>query len=184
MFKKFMCTAIVGTMLMVSSGCSATGAAWQAAKIGKNLSEKDSYMTLSLDGLEAKQNKLKKGFAGYAKFKIKGTVSTAPTFKFSFEDPTKYGRITSTNMQTHQAFEADYSHKAEFVISPRGSGEDSLMKPDRAYNLGSIGGEFNVMDFDGNSVGGVTLKPGMDYMLVFSISGDRSETMQVLFSTK
>ncbi|HNO77137.1 MAG TPA: hypothetical protein PKN33_03670 [Phycisphaerae bacterium] len=184
MFKKFMCTAIVGTMLMVSSGCSATGAAWQAAGIGKNLSKKDSHLSLSLDGLDAKQNKLKKGFAGYAKYKIKGTVSTAPTFKFSFEDPTKFGRITGTNMQIHQAFEADYSHKAEFVITPKGSGEDSLMKPDRAYNLGSIGSEFTVLDFDGNNVGGVTLKPGMDYMLVFTISGDRSESMQVHFSTK
>ncbi len=184
MLKKFLCAAFVGSMLMASSGCSATGAAWQAASIGKNLSKKDSYMSLSLDGLDAKQNKLKKGYAGYAKFKIKGTVSTAPTFMFSFADPTKYGRITGTNMQIHQAFEADYSHKAEFVITPRGSGEESLMKPDRAYNLGSIGSEFNVMDFEGNSVGGVTLKPGMDYMLVFSISGDRSETMQVHFSTK
>lgn len=184
MLKKFLCVAFVGSMLMGASGCSATGAAWRAAGIGKNLSKKDSYLSLKLDGLEAKQNKLKKGFAGYAKFKIKGTVSTSPTFTFSFKDPSKFGRITGTNMQIHQAFEADYSHKAEFVITPRGSGPESLMKPDRAYNLGSIGGEMNVLDFDGNSVGGVTLKPGMDYMLVFTISGDRSESIQAHFSTK
>ncbi|NOX58899.1 MAG: hypothetical protein GXP29_08590 [Planctomycetes bacterium] len=184
MMKKTLAVAILAGMLIGSSGCSATGAAWQAAKIGKNMSKKDNYLTLSLDGMEAKQNKFKKGFSGYAKFKIKGTVSTSPTFRFAFADPTKFGRITSTNMQIHQAFEADYSHQAEYSITPRGSGPESLMKPDRAYNLGSIGGEMNVLDFERNSVGGVTLKPGLDYMLVFSISGDRSETMQVLFSTK
>lgn len=184
MMKRILCAALIGSMLMASSGCSATGAAWQAARVGKNLSKEDSYLSLSLDGFEAKQNKLKKGFAGYAKFKIKGSVSTAPTFKFSFEDPTKFGRITGTNMQIHQAFEADYSHKAEFVITPRGSGAESLMQPDRAYNLSSIGSEMTVLDFDGNNVGGVTLKPGMDYMLVFTVSGDRSETIQAHFSTK
>lgn len=183
MLKKFLCVAFVGSMLMGASGCSATGAALRAASIGKNMSKK-SYLTLSLDGLEAKQNKLKKGFAGYAKYKIKGTVGTSPTFMFSFKDPSKFGRITGTNMQIHQAFEADYSHKAEFVITPRGSGAELLMKPDRAYNLGSIGSEMNVTDFEGNSVGGVTLKPGMDYMLVFTISGDRSENIQAHFSTK
>ncbi|MCB9858127.1 MAG: hypothetical protein H6818_20780 [Phycisphaerales bacterium] len=161
-------------------GCSASS----AFNVGKNLMKKDSHLVVYVDGMPAEQNKLKKGAMGYAKFKVKGTCSTSPSFKFDFEDPTKFGRITSTNMQIHQAFEADYSHQPEFTIYPATQDSEQLMKPGVVYNLGALPGNMKCMNFEKQPVGGVTLKPGMDYMLVFTVAGDRSESIQVLFSTK
>lgn len=177
-------SVVTGLMVAAGSGCSASGAAFTALRMGKNASKKDSYLRIYLDGVEAKQNKLKKAYFGHASFKAGGPVSTSPTFRFEFKDPSKFGRITGTNMQIHQEFEADYSHQAEYMISPRGSGGDSLMKPGVDYALGSIGSQFRVLDFEKNETGGVNLKPGMDYLLVFSVTGDRSETIQVKFDTK
>lgn len=161
-------------------GCSASS----AFNVGKNLMHKDSHMTVYIDGMPAEQNKLKKGAMGYAKFKVKGTVSTSPTFRFELEDPTRFGRITGTNIQIHQAFEANYSHQAEFVIYPASNDSNQLMKPGETYNLGSLPGNMKCMNFEKQPCSGVKLKPGMDYMLVFTLAGDRSESMQVIFSTK
>jgi hypothetical protein len=41
-----------------------------------------------------------------------------------------------------------------------------------------------VLDFHRNNVPGIELKPGLDYLLVFTVAGDRSETIQVLISTR
>ena len=170
--------------IILTTGCSATGAAWQTLRVGKNLAKKDSYLKIYIDGAQAKQNKLKKAYMGYASFKCKAPVSTSPTFRFDFIDPAKFGRITGTNMQIHQAFEADYSHQPEFVITPRSSGADNLMKPGIDYNLGNPPSQFRVLDFEHNETTGVSLKPGMKYLLVFTVSGDRSETVQILFETR
>lgn len=169
----------VATLATVT-GCSM----WDAVRVGKNLSKKDSHLVVYVDGMPAEQNKLKKGAMGYAKFKVKGTCSTAPTFKFEFDDATRFGRITSTNMQIHQAFEADYSHQPEFTIYPAGNDSNNLLKPGVVYNLGSMPPGMKCMNFEKQEVGGVNLKPGMDYMMVFTVAGDRSESMQVIFSTK
>ena len=180
---KLMVAAMLAGVIM-TAGCSATGAAMSALRMGKNSSKKDSYLNIYLDGKLAKQDKLKKAYFGHAAFKIKEPVSTSPTFRFEFKDPEKFGRITGTNMQIHQEFEADYSHQAEFIVTPRGSGTDGLMRPDTDYSLGSAGGQFRVANFEGNETNGVTLKPGLEYMLVFTISGDRSETVQINFETR
>lgn len=167
-------------MIGASLGCSASS----AFSVGKNLMRKDSHLTVYVDGMPAEQNKLKKGAMGYAKFKVKGTCSTSPSFKFELEDPTRFGRITSTNIQIHQAFEADYSHQAEFTIYPASQDSNQLMKPGETYNLGALPGNMKCLNFEKQPCGGVTLKPGMDYMLVFTLAGDRSESIQVIFSTK
>lgn len=164
----------------VSAGCSAGS----VLSVGKNIMRKDSRLIVHVDGMPAEQNKLKKGAMGYAKFKVKGTCSTSPSFKFDFDDPTKFGRITSTNMQIHQAFEADYSHQPEFTIYPATQDSNQLMKPGTVYNLGALPSNMKCMNFEKQPCTGVTLKPGMDYMLVFTVAGDRSDSIQVLISTK
>jgi len=176
--------AVILSGFVAAAGCSATGAAMSALRMGKNSSKKDSYLSIYLDGNLAKQDKLKKAYFGHAAFKVKEPVSTSPTFRFEFKDPEKFGRITGTNMQIHQEFEADYSHQAEFIVTPRGSGADGLMRPNTDYSLGSAGGEFRVANFEGNETNGVTLKPGVEYLLVFTVSGDRSESVQINFETR
>lgn len=161
-------------------GCSTSS----AFNVGKNLMRKDSHLTVYIDGMPAEQNKLKKGAMGYAKFKVKGTCSTSPSFRFELEDPTRFGRITSTNIQIHQAFEADYSHQAEFTIYPASQDSNQLMKPGETYNLGSLPSNMKCLNFEKQPCSGVMLKPGMDYMMVFTLAGDRSESIQVIFSTK
>ena len=183
MLKQMLAGLLLGTLVLGSVGCSGTGAALEAFRIGKNLSE-SSNLAVFLDGKEAKQNKFKQGYFGYADHQIKETISTSPSFKFTYKDPTKFGRITGTNLQIHQAFEADYSHQAEFVVFPQGNNKDNLMRDNQSYNLGSLPGSLGCLDFDRNNVSGIQLKPGMDYMMVFSVGGDRSETVRVLFTTK
>jgi len=166
------------------SGCSAQGAAWTSVRIGKNILKKDSYLRIWLDGHEARQSKLKKAYFGYASFKVRETVSTRPTFKYEFIDPKRFGRITGTNMQIHQEFEADFSHQPEFIVFPRKDDAEHLLKPGVEYDLGHVSPQLKVLNFEKQDVDGVELRPGMDYLLVFTVSGDRSETVQVLFSTK
>jgi len=171
-------------IVFVSGGCSASGAAWESFRIGKNVAKKDSYLKIWIDGHEAEQNKLKKAYFGYASFKVKETVSTKPTFKFDFIDPKKFGRITGTNIQVHQEFEGDYSHQPEFTIFPAKDDADHWMKPNTDYDLGHTGEQLKVLNFDKKEVEGIELRPGMEYLFVFCVSGDRSETVQILFSTK
>ncbi len=180
---RFMAAGLLLGALIVTSGCSATGAAMEAFRIGKNVSDK-SNLTVYLDGQPAKQNVFKQGYFGYADHEVKATVSTGPTFKFEIADPTKFGRITGTNLQIHQAFEADYSHQAEFVVFPDGNNKENLMRDGQSYNLASPPSSVKVMDFDKQFCSGVQLKPGMDYLLVFTVAGDRSESVRVKFSTK
>ena len=170
------------TLMLGGAGVACSGGS--AFNIGKNLMRKDSHLVVYVDGMPAEQNKLKKGAMGYAKFKVKGTSSTSPSFKFEFEDPERFGRITGTNIQIHQAYEADYSHQPEFTIYPASNDPANLLKPGVVYNLGALPPGMKCMNFEKQPVSGVTLKPGMDYMLVFTVSGDRSESIQVLFSTK
>ena len=177
----------IGAMVLLatSTGCSVTGVAFEGVRVGKNLSEKDSYLRIWLDGNEAKQNKLKKGYFGYASFEVKGKVGIKPTFKFDFIEGKNFGRITGTNMQIHKEFDADYSHQAEFVIYPANSNDSmSLMKPGTDYQLGAMPGNMKVMNFEKQTVPGVELQPGLEYLLVFTVSGDRSESVQILFNTK
>ncbi len=171
--------------ILAVTGCSATGAAMTGFQIGKNLSKKDSYLAISLDGHAAVQDQVKKAATGYSRFKISETVGTSPTLQFQIEEPDRFGRITMVQCQIHQKFEADYSHQAEFtVFSADVNNPEAQMKPNTPYNLGAPGAGFKVLNYKNETVGGVALKPGMDYMLVLTVKADHSETAQVYFSTK
>lgn len=177
--------SVLASIGVAISGCSATGAAWEGFRIGKNLAKKDSYLKIWVDGHEATQNKLKKAYFGYASFKVRETVSTRPTFKYEFIDPSRFGRITNVQMQIHKEYEGDFSHQAEFVIYPANpNNSESLLRPGQVMNLGAVPSNYKCMNFERQPVPGIELKPGLDYMIVFTVAGDRSETVQVLISTK
>lgn len=175
---------VVVAVLSLVSGCSAIGAATEGLRIGKNLNARKKEMRIWVDGHQAESSVLKKAYFGHASFKVKETVSTRPTFRFAFKDPSKFGRITGTNLQIHQEYEGDYSHQAEFAVFPREMSSEYLMRPDVDYNLGSVGSNLKCLNFEKQEVSGVELKPGLEYMLVFTVSGDRSDSVQVLLSTK
>lgn len=163
-------------------GC---GSAGTALHVGKNLARKDSHIKVWLDGQEGKQNTLKKAATGYSRFKIDGPTGTGPTLKFDIEDPDKFGRITMVTVSIHQKFEADYSHQAEFTVVARDTNNpQAQMKPGTDYNLGGPGADFKTFNLTSQEVSGVTLKPGMEYMLSLTVRADRSETAQVFFKTK
>lgn len=177
--------AVVAGILVAAGGCSATGAGFEAFRIGKNMSKKDSYLKIYVDGHEAVQNKLKKAYFGYASFKVKETVSTKPTFKYEFIDASRFGRITGVSMSIYKEYKGDFSHHAEFTIYPANpNNSESLLKPGETMNLGSMPSNYKAMNFENQTVSGVDLEPGLDYMLVFTVAGDRSETVQILISTR
>ncbi len=178
------CAVLGGLLLVVLtvSGCSATGAAMTGLNIGKNLSSKDSNLAIQLDGKAATQNMFKKATSGYSQWSVAGETSTAPTLRFDLSDPASFGRITSVMLQIHQKFEADYSHQAEFkVVAANTNDPQSQMKPGVDYNLGNLGSNFKVFNLTNQQVGGVTLQPGKEYMLVLTVVADRSESAQVYF---
>lgn len=184
-YAAFVSSAITVSLLAALSGCSATGAAWETLRIGQNVAEKDSHLEVYLDGHKAEQNTLKKAYFGYASFKVRQTVSTTPSFKFNFDKDKNFGRITSTSLQIHKEFDADYSHQAEFIITPAHPNDsNTMLKPGETLNLAAPGSNWRVMNFEKQTVSGVKLEPGVDYLMVFTVSGDRSESVQIFFSTK
>jgi hypothetical protein len=167
------------------TGCSAGGAASTGGRMGLNLLRKDSHLKVWLDGEQGKQSTLKKAATGYSRFKIKEPVSTSPKLKFEIEDPDKFGRITMVSLQIHQEFEADYSHQAEFTVFAQNTNDpQAQMKPGTEYDLGAPGPDFKVLNLTNAEVAGVTLTPGLKYMLVLTVKADKSETAQVYFETK
>lgn len=155
-----------------------------AISVGKNLAQKDSHIKLWLDGQVGKQSTLKKAALGHSRFKIDGATSTGPTLRFEIEDPDKFGRITMVVVSIHQKFESDYSHQAEFTVIARDSNNpQAQMKPGTDYNLGNPGPDFKTLNLTSQDVSGVTLRPGMEYMLSITVRADRSETAQVYFKT-
>lgn len=171
--------------VLASMGCSATGAASMGAGMGMNLARKDSHLKVWLDGVPAKQDKLKKAARGYSRFEVGDPVSTSPRLKFEIESPDKFGRIMMVSAQIHQKFEADYSHNAEFILTARDvNNPQAQMKPGVEYNLGAPGGDLKVYDVYSKEVSGVTLQPGMKYMLVLTVKADKSESAQIYFETR
>ncbi len=185
MRKRLLSAMAMVTGVMVLAGCSGSSAGWTGFGVGKNLMRKDSYLKLMMDGQPAKQNTLKKATVGYSRFDVKERISTAPKLQFEIMEPDKFGRITMVSIQIHQKFEADYSDHAEFVITAKDlNNPQAQMKPNIAYNLGKPGPEFKVMNYKGEEVPGVSLIPGMKYMLVLTVKADKSETAQIFFETK
>lgn len=179
MFKRTLLLLVIVGGAAGLLGCSAG----EGARIGMNLHRKDSHVKVFLDGYEAKQNMVKKGATGYAKFKISEQVSPAPTLRFEIEDPDKFGRIMTVSLQIHQAFESDYSHQAEFVVWPAKGKEDrdAQLKPGKDYSLGNLGADFKVFDVYGKETSGVKLEPGKKYLMVFTVNADKSESTQIYF---
>lgn len=180
--KSFVGVCMVGFMLSGGVGCGGLGGAMTAGKMGMNLKRKDSHLTIHLDGHTAAQNKLKKAATGYSNWKVKEQVNTSPMLRFEIEEPEKFGRITMVAVSIHQQFESDYSHQAEYTVVSDSQDPMSQMKPGVDYNLGSPGG-FRVMNVSGQTVPGVTLKPGMKYKLTLTVKADHSESAQVEFVT-
>lgn len=163
------------------AGCLAV----TGAKVAMNLAKDDGNLVVYLDGQEGKTNLLKKGATGSAKLEIKAPVSTSPTFRFALEKADKPGFIKMTSLSIYQKFEADYSNLAEYTIVARDTNDPAAqMKPGVDYSLGGPGAGFKVIDKTTNEVSGVSLKPGMKYMLTFTLVADRSETVQIYFETK
>lgn len=170
--------------LAAMTGCSGSSAGFTALQMGKNLSEKDSYLITYIDGQLAKQNKIEKAAKGYAQFKVKEPVSTSPTFKFEFDEDAEFGRVRTTIINVYKEYKSDYSGSAEFTIAPASNDPSTLFKPNTVYNLGAPGSNFRVFDFYNKEVSGITLQPGTEYMFLFTVGGDKSETIQIFFDTK
>ena len=176
-------TALLAGILLIA-GCSGSGAGRTGFGIGKNLFRKDTNLRVFLDGEQAKQSKLKKGLARYAAFKIKERAGTSPIFQYEIIKPKKFGFIKHVTMQVHQKFEADFSDIPDYVIHPRDMNDrDANMKPGVEYDLGSLGNQFRILDKQDDEVDKVEFVPGMEYLLVFTISADKSETIQIYFKT-
>lgn len=183
MKKSFVGLCGLGFLLSSLMGCSGMGSAMTAGRMGLNLKKKDSRLKISMDGQTAEQNKLKKAMSGYSDWKIKSQVSTSPTLRFEIEEPEKFGRITMVAVNIYQQFESDYSHQAEYTVVSDSNDPMSQMKPGVDYNLGSPAG-YRVINVSGQTVPGVTLKPGMKYKLSLTVKADHSETAQVEFTTR
>jgi len=185
MLRRIMMSVALLAGLGLASGCSGSGAGMQAFRIGKNMHRKDTNLRVYLDGQEAKQSKLKKGLAGYAAFKVKEEVGTSPVFKYEIIDSEKFGYIKDVVLLVHQKFEADFSDIADYKIFPRDmQDDDSNMKPGVDYDLGNLGQPFKILDKKDNEVTKVAFVPGQEYLLVLTISADKSETIQIYFKTK
>lgn len=180
MFARFGLAAIAAFIAFGATGCSS------GMRIGGNLMRKDSNLHIWLDGQEATQNTFKKAASGYSRFEVAEQVATAPKIKFELDDPAQFGRITMVQCQVHQKFEADYSHQAEFVVISRDTNNpDAQMKPGVEYDLGNPGDHgLRVLDLYGKDAAGVTLKPGVEYMISLTVRADKSETAQIYFKTK
>ena len=182
---KGLISAVALTGIAVSTGCSGTSAAWTAGEVGLNLAKEENFLRVSLDGQKAEQNTLKKAALGHSEWKIKDPVSTAPTLNFEITKPDKVGRITWVSVNIYQAFEADYSHQAEFtILSEDDKNPEAQMRPNTNYNLGAPGAGFKVLNLTNQTVAGVKLVPGMKYKMLLTVKADKSETAAIHFKTK
>ncbi len=184
MIQRVLTAVAVLTGLALVGGCSATGGGSEGFNITKNLMRKDTNLRVFLDGEQAKQSTLKKGLKGYAPFVIKKEASTSPVFKYEIIQPKKFGFIKSVIMAVHQKFEADFSDLADYKIFAKSNDSEKQMKPGVDYDLGNLGPDFKILDKKDNEVPKVQFVPGVEYLLVFTISADKSETIQIYFKTK
>jgi hypothetical protein len=57
------------------------------------------------------------------------------------------------------------------------------MKPGIPYDLGNLGSQFTIHDKSNREVDAVDFVPGQEYLLVFTVRADKSETIQIYFKT-
>lgn len=171
-------------VLVMIYGCySGVG---EGVSVVKNLGRDKSYLRVSLDGKEAKQNTLLKAAVGHSNWDIKDPVdSDHPKFSYKITKPEKFGRITFTVINLYQEFQGRYSTQAEFTISPKDPANlDELIKENIIYDLGSPPANLKVFDVTGKEVKGVKLIPGKKYQLQLTVKADNSETANLYFKTK
>ncbi len=183
MVRRLVAMACLFVGLALAGGCS-TGDAGTGVRIGGNLFRKDTNLRIFLDGKQAQQNKLAKGLKGYSPFTIKDDVTGSPKFKYEIIDVKKFGYIQSVMMAVHQKFEADFSDLADYKILSAKQGDDVQMKPGVEYDLGNLGPDFKILNKKNQEVAKVEFVPGKEYLLVFTVAADKSETIQVYFKTK
>jgi len=175
---------MVAAVALIYAGAGCLGAAMTGVKMGKRLVSGKSHVRVTLDGREAKENKLKKVVVGHSNWKIDEPISTRPKLSFRITKPEKFGRITYTVVNIFREFAGGFSDQAEFTIIPIDNTPESQLKPDVVYDLGNPPPHLKVTDLRGNQVTGVELVPGMKYKLMLTIKSDRSETAIVIFKTK
>jgi len=166
-------------------GCLGGGSSTGISAVKNVFGGEKSYLRVSLDGMEAKQNTLKKAATGHSNWDIKEQVS-GDNLKLSYKitNPEKLGRITFTNVSIYQEFKGNYSTQPEFVVFGCDNRPASLMKENVMYDLGNPPASLKVIDVNGQKVKGVKLVPGMKYMLQLTIKADKSETACVYFKAK
>lgn len=183
MVQRLIATVVLSVGMALAVGCS-SGDAQTGGTIGLNLMRKDTNLRIFLDGKEAKQNKFKKGLSGYSPFTIKDDITGSPTFKYEIIEPKKFGFIKSVSMQVHQKFEADFSDIPDYIIHSRSQDSEKQMRPGIDYDLGNLGKDFRILDKKDKEVDKVQFVPGVEYLLVFTVQADKSETVQIYFKTK
>jgi hypothetical protein len=169
--------------LPFTTGCSPTSAGMTGGRMLYNVGRSGSHIKLYLDGQEGKQNPLKKAWQGPkgTRFVIKEPISPSPTFRYTLEDPAKFGRINTVQFQIHQEFEGDFSHLAEYVVASKDNQPESHLKPDTEYKLAELHQDFRVFNHRGDPVERIVLDPGKQYRIVLTVAADRSETLLVEF---
>lgn len=180
------CLVVCVPLMALSMGCSPTSAGMTGGRMAWNVSRSGSRITLTLDGQEGKQNPLKKAWAGPkgTRYVISEPISVSPTFRYALDDPEKFGRINTVQFQIHQEFEGDFSHLAEFVVSPRDNQPESQLKPDTDYKLDALHEQFLILNHRGDPIEKIVLDHGKQYRIVLTVAADRSETLLVEFKTQ
>ena len=143
--------------------------------------EEATHIEMTIDGQHVGKDV---GRTGYGQFEIAKPVSVAPTLQFSYTDKGYFGKVSSTIINLWKVNPQGEAQQCEFIVAPADNRPESAMKPDTDYNLGAPPDTLKVMDVNGQPVKGVQLQPATKYKLVFVVSGDKSETINVAFTTK
>lgn len=181
---KLVVAVLLGVGLTTATGCSASGAGHTAFNVFKNTKANQLDTSIWLDGVQAKRDELKQAATGYSRWTCSGDITTAPKLKFEFKKPDALGRIRSITINIFQKHEANYSDQADFIIIARSGKPEDQMKPGVEYDLAKLGADFKILNWKGEEVPAVDLKPGWMYMMNFAVSADDSETAQIFFETK
>jgi hypothetical protein len=175
--------ACLGVSLLIW-GCLG-GEGGTAISVVQNLSRDKSYLRVSLDGKEAKQNTILKAAVGHSNWDIKDPVdSDHPKFSYKITKPEKFGRITYTVISITQEFQGHYSDQAEFIVTPKSNDFADLIKENIVYDLGNPPKNLKVFDVASRQVKGVKLVPGKKYQLQLTVKADHSETANLYFKSK
>jgi len=87
-------------------------------------------------------------------------------------------------MQVHQKFEADFSDIPDYVIYAARQDSEAQMKPNLDNDLGNLGPDFKILDKKDKTVDRVAFVPGVEYLLVLTLSADKSESVQIYFKPR